>query len=157
MSVCQVVHQFPPSSRAADCTMPTGFKPYIGRVPWEACERIFGLSSYRHRDRDLYPEEENILTVAKRILQNLYPFCYDHEESRTPGIEFARVEPGDFVFRSATAAGSGTATPLSLCGLILRPHHQASSTGPATSRLVGMCIDYFPYMENPEIIEVVLV
>jgi hypothetical protein len=98
---------------------------------------------------------------AKRILEGLESFCYEVEGSFTFGIAFAQVKPGDFVFRMPGAVNgkdeeTGEISP-SAFGLIIRPYHSQSDAGPATFRLVGMCVDWYPDVEDPEFVEVVLV
>jgi hypothetical protein len=106
-------------------------------------------------DRDKFASE------ARRILEGLESFCYEVEGSFTFGIALTQVKPGDFVFRTPNAASGKVyhtekLSP-SACGLIIRPYHAHSDAGPATFRLVGMCIDWYPDVKDPEFVEVVLV
>ncbi|CAN9336600.1 unnamed protein product [Alternaria alternata] len=105
-------------------------------------------------------DKDKFAFEAKRILEGLKAFCYEVEGSFTFGIAFAQVKPGDFVFRTPGAVSTkdystGEISP-SAFGLIIRPYHPKSDAGPATFRLVGMCIDWYPDVKDPEFVEVVL-
>jgi len=128
-------------------------------ILWMVLKKRFGLLSDAPDWSDL--DEDKVLSKAKQSLKSMYPFCYEHRESLTFGLAYVQVEPGDFVFRISQATGLRTTSrdqgPPTVCGLILRPCHQASVAGPATFKLVGMCIDYFPIMERTDIVDVILV
>jgi hypothetical protein len=134
---------------------------YRDDASWSATKRVLGLPSDEYSEEKFKFDEDRFLSETRRILQGLDAFCYEYEGSLTFGIAFAQVKPGDFVFRTTTAAtGVETEDGLrepSLYGLLIRPYQHPSSTGPATFRLVGMCLDWFPTMEGSEIVEVALV
>ena len=127
---------------------------------WIVINSVLGLPLEKYADDQYDFDHDGFLSEARRVLQGVHPFCYEHEGSQTFGIAFAEVKPGDFVLRTAAALSARTgqdflATPV--YGLILRPYHPESSVGPATFRLVIMCIDYFPDVEDPEIVDIILV
>jgi hypothetical protein len=122
-----------------------------------ATKRVLGLKS----DEQLEVNMDKFVSETTRMLESLEAFCYEHNGSRAFGIAFAQVKPGDFVFRTPGAVSakiykSNDYSP-SAFGLIIRPYHSQGCAGPATFRLVGMCLDYYPHNQDPEIIEIVLV
>lgn len=125
-----------------------------------AVNKVLGLPFEKYTDDQYDFDQAGFLSDARRVLQGVHPFCYEHEGTPTFGIAFAEVKPGDFVVRTAAALSARTqqgflATPV--YGLIIRPYHSASCAGPATFRLVSMCIDCFPDVENPKIVDIILV
>jgi hypothetical protein len=129
-------------------------------APWIAMKSVLGLPVEEYAKGQFDLDQDKFLSEAKRILRDLYPFCYEYQGLLTFGIAFAKVEPGDFVFRTTRAMGTdsehGLLSP-SIYGLIIRPYHQSSAAGPATFRLVGMCIDYCPDVKDSEFVDVTLV
>jgi hypothetical protein len=140
------------SHQIADCDPNT--------APWIAIKSILGLPVEEFAEGQFDLDQDEFLSEARRILRDVYPFCYEYQGLPTFGIALAKVEPGDFVFRTTRAMGTkcedGFFSP-SICGLIIRPCHQSSSTGPATFCLVGMCIDYCPDVNHPKFGDVTLV
>lgn len=131
---------------------------YPNIATWIAMTRVLGLPTDGY-DRELFElGEDRFVSEAGRLLRFLHTFSYEHEGSLTFGLALARVEPGEFVFRTSGAINprSHDGGP-SMCGLDLCPYHESSSAGPATFRLVGMCIDYYPEINDPEIVDVIFV
>ena len=123
--------------------------------------KVFGLPLEEEDPKWKYGlDHDSFVSEARRVLQGLYPFRYEHEGCAAFGIAFAEVQTGDFVFRTAEALShkdeDGVHMP-PVSGLIIRPYHQASPAGPATFRLVSMCFAYCHDVEEPELVEVVLV
>ena len=127
---------------------------------WIIINSVLGLPLKKYADSQYDFDHDGFLSEARRVLQGVHPFCYEHEGSLTFGIAFAEVKSGDFVLRTAAALSARTgqdflATPV--YGLIIRPYHLESSAGPATFRLVTMCIDCFPGVEDLEIVDIIFV
>ena len=127
---------------------------------WIAVKKILGLPWDELTEDEFDLKEDVFLREARRILKDLYVFSYEYDGSPEFGIAMAEVRAGDFVLRTTGAitldTEVGSLTP-SLSGLIIRPCHQSTSTGHGTFRLVGWCIDYYPDVTEPEIVDVVLV
>ena len=125
---------------------------------WVAMLTVLGLPTDDYDEELFELNEDRFVLEAKRLLQSLYAFSYEHEGSFTFGLALAQVEPGDLIFRTVKAIGSeGDWGGPSLCGLVIRPYHEAGSAGPAPFRLVVMCIDYYPDIQDPEMVDVILV
>ena len=125
-----------------------------------ATRRFLGLPLEKYPEEQFDLDEDHFRSELRRVLEGLYLFSYECDGSPEIGITTAEVRPGDFVFRTTEALSQDTEDgPLlpSLCGWLIRPYHQSSSTGPATFRLLGWCIDYYPDVKDPEIVEVILV
>jgi len=150
-----------PYDRDVRCTPGPSSQQFPNNASWTALKRVLGLPSNEGTEENLDWDEGRFLRKARTILQRLYPFCYERDGSLLFGIAFVPVQPGDFVFRTTRAAGAkisyGIHLSPSVCALIIRPYHQSSSAGPSTFRIAGMCIDYFPYTKEPDIVDVVLV
>ena len=125
-----------------------------------ATKRVLGLPLEVRPEEQFKLKEDKFRRELTRVLKGLYLFSYECDGSPEIGITTAEVRPGDFVFRTTEALSQDTEDgPLlpSLCGWLIRPHHQSSMTGPATFRLLGWCIDYYPDVKDPEIVEIILV
>lgn len=140
---------------------------FVEGILFVLAQRFMGLRSDGASEEqpddisEVHVDWPEFASEAKRILEGLESFCYEVGESFTFGIAFAQVKPGDFVFRMPGAVNgkheeTGEISP-SAFGLIIRPYHSRSDAGPATFRLVGMCVDWYPDVEDPEFVEVVLV
>ncbi|RYO45702.1 hypothetical protein AA0113_g10291 [Alternaria arborescens] len=131
------------------------------KLLFAATKRFMGLRLDDETEEQPEVDRNKFASEAKRLLEGLESFCYEVEGSLAFGIVYTQVKPGDFVFRTPKAA-SGVAyhtdelSP-STCGLIIRPYHPGSDAGPAAFRLVGMCVDWYPDVKDPEFVEVVLV
>jgi hypothetical protein len=131
------------------------------KLLFAATKRFMGLRLDDVSEEQPEVDRNKSASEAKRLLEGLESFCYEVEGSLTFGIAYTQVKPGDFVFRTPKAA-SGVAyhtdelSP-SASGLIIRPYHPGSDAGPAAFRLVGMCVDWYPDVKDPEFVEVVLV
>ena len=125
---------------------------------WPAVAELFGLNTNSGGPEWEF-DAERFTSEAKQLLQDSDGFHYDCGGSKF-GIALVQVKPGDFVFRTAAAlrarAYNGDVLP-SAVGLVIRPYHPQNSAGPATFRIVGMCVDYYLDVKDPETAEVVLV
>ena len=131
--------------------------------------RILGMGNYGVLEATASVDEVKFASEARRLLQGYEAFCYGFRGSLKFGIAFAQAKPGDYVFRTTGAARSeaGWARGVrefrlgdhlaSAFGLIIRPYHHPDAPDLATFRLVGMCLDYCPDVEDSQIVEVVLV
>jgi hypothetical protein len=81
-----------------------------------------------------------------RLTQGHSLFQYEYDGQNVPGVAFAKVEYGDYVFRAHGSTSSDIA-------LILRPHIESIQEGFSSrrrSRIIGYCVDYTAWNRTPQ-------
>ena len=126
-----------------------------------AAKGFLGLQSDDESEEQFKVDMDKFTSEALRALEGSEGFCYECDGSLAYGIAFAHVKPGDYVFRTPGTARAisykSDDIAISAFGLIIQPYHSQSSAGPATFRLLGMCLDCYLNNNDPEVVEVVLV
>jgi hypothetical protein len=112
----------------------------------QALTAFFRRSLLTQVTPDLLYSPEILGQEIDRLTQGHSLFQYEYDGQNVPGVAFAKVEYGDYVFCAHGSTGSDIA-------LILRPHIESIQEGFSSrrrSRIIGYCVDYTAWNRTPQ-------